>query len=42
MVAMRADGSELPVELSLALPQSTEDDGPVFYGFVPDLGPPAR
>jgi diguanylate cyclase (GGDEF)-like protein/PAS domain S-box-containing protein len=37
LVAMRADGSEFPVELSLALPQSTENDGPVFYGFVRDI-----
>lgn len=37
LVAMRADGSEFPVELSLALPQSTEADGVVFYGFVRDI-----
>ena len=37
LVAMRSDGSEFPVELSLALPQSTENDGLVFYGFVRDI-----
>jgi diguanylate cyclase (GGDEF)-like protein/PAS domain S-box-containing protein len=37
LVAMRADGSEFPVELSLAQPQSTENDGLVFYGFVRDI-----
>jgi diguanylate cyclase (GGDEF)-like protein/PAS domain S-box-containing protein len=37
LVAMRSDGSEFPVELSLARPQSTENDGLVFYGFVRDI-----
>ncbi len=36
-MAMRADDSEFPVELSLALPQHTENDGVVFYGFVRDI-----
>jgi diguanylate cyclase (GGDEF)-like protein/PAS domain S-box-containing protein len=36
-VAMRADGSEFPVELSLAVPQSTDDDGLMIYGFVRDI-----
>jgi diguanylate cyclase (GGDEF)-like protein/PAS domain S-box-containing protein len=36
-VAMRADGSEFLAELSLALPQSTDNDGLVFYGFVRDI-----
>jgi diguanylate cyclase (GGDEF)-like protein/PAS domain S-box-containing protein len=36
-VAMRADGSEFPVELSLALPQSTQKDGLIFYGFIRDI-----
>ena len=36
-VAMRSDGSEFPVELSLALPQSTENDDLAFYGFVRDI-----
>ena len=34
---MRADGSEFPVELSLALPQSTDNDELIFYGFVRDI-----
>ncbi|MGI8713632.1 MAG: putative bifunctional diguanylate cyclase/phosphodiesterase [Solirubrobacteraceae bacterium] len=37
LLAMRSDGTEFPVELSLALPQSTEADGTVFYGFVRDI-----
>ena len=37
LVAMHADGSEFPVELSLALPQVTDSEGIVFYGFVRDI-----
>jgi diguanylate cyclase (GGDEF)-like protein/PAS domain S-box-containing protein len=37
LVAMRADGSEFPVEVSLTRPQTTEHDGVVFYGFVRDI-----
>jgi diguanylate cyclase (GGDEF)-like protein/PAS domain S-box-containing protein len=37
LLAMRADGSEFLAELSLALPQSTESEGVVFYGFVRDI-----
>lgn len=37
LVAMRADGSELPVELSLAQPQADDEAGTVFYGFLRDI-----
>jgi diguanylate cyclase (GGDEF)-like protein/PAS domain S-box-containing protein len=35
--AMRADGSLLPVEVTLTLVEGAEDDGPVFYGFIRDI-----
>jgi diguanylate cyclase (GGDEF)-like protein/PAS domain S-box-containing protein len=37
LLAMHADGSEVPVELSMVMPQSTENDGLVFYGFLRDI-----
>ncbi len=37
LLAMRADGSEFPVELALAMPQATQDEGLVFYGWVRDI-----
>jgi diguanylate cyclase (GGDEF)-like protein/PAS domain S-box-containing protein len=37
ITAMRADGSKLPVELTLTLVEGSKDDGPVLYGFVRDI-----
>jgi diguanylate cyclase (GGDEF)-like protein/PAS domain S-box-containing protein len=37
LLAMRSDGSEIPVELSLAMPHATQNEGLVFYGFVRDI-----
>ena len=35
--ALCADGSRLPVELTMALVRSGDDDAPVFYGFLRDI-----
>ena len=37
MTGMRADGSRLPVELTLTLVEDAGDEGPVVYGFVRDI-----
>jgi diguanylate cyclase (GGDEF)-like protein/PAS domain S-box-containing protein len=37
MTAMRADGTEFPVELALTMVEASGHDGPLFYGFVRDI-----
>ena len=37
MTGMRADGSRLPVELTLTLVEDAGDEGPVVYGFLRDI-----
>jgi diguanylate cyclase (GGDEF)-like protein/PAS domain S-box-containing protein len=37
MTAMRADGSEFPVELALTMVDATGREGPLFYGIVRDI-----
>ena len=37
MTGLRADGSRLPVELTLTLVEDAGDQGPVVYGFVRDI-----
>lgn len=35
--AMRSDGTEFPVELTVARVEGVEGEGPVFYGFLRDI-----
>ncbi len=37
MTAMRADGTEFPVELAVTKVDGSQQDGPLFYGFVRDI-----
>jgi PAS domain S-box-containing protein len=37
MTAMRADGTEFPVELALTMVDASGHEGPLFYGFVRDI-----
>ncbi len=37
MIGLRADGSRLPVEMSLTLVQGAQETGPLVYGFIRDI-----